>query len=137
MVLRGGGEGGVRKTDQHHAAPEQFDTFGFGSQIVHHMEEICQVSCETNTAVVSVLNVVSQFVRDEPVALLGSLRTDRPRELRPFRNKDLHEVLGYADVRDLLRHQHCGAAELANRDDEPFLPAHIGEFSLSNGAADG
>ena len=48
-----------------------------------------------------------------------------------FKNRNDHglfQILGPADVRHILDHQHHRAAEPADRHDEPLLPAHLRKF---------
>lgn len=68
-----------------------------------------------------------QSVRDDADAVLGRFRPGGPEQLRVGRHQELHALLGHADVRHVLCDQHRGAAEPADRHDEPLVPAHLGK----------
>lgn len=72
-------------------------------------------------------STIRQPIRNRADALLGRVRTGRPREFRAGRDKIVHQILGYAHVRHVLGDQHRRTAEPFNRHDEPFLSVDLRE----------
>lgn len=73
---------------------------------------------------------VFQFIRNDSNALLGGLRSGGTRELRAGRHQGVHQILGYANVRHLLGHQHCRPLEPPDRHDESFLSTNLGKCAV-------
>lgn len=72
--------------------------------------------------------LISQFVRNVAVVILGQFRFSRFDCVRLDRNQKFYQILGPARIRMLFGHKYHRIAEHVDRHDVQFLPNYIGKW---------